>query len=200
MQATTRARSWFWSGEEPEWIVVVTVIVAIGLGWALTAGLSLQTTGLSLDGLSLRYPSGWIRDDVAAAEEGYALGVQGLEASRPRVAVGILVDLDPAAPVSLDELVAIHGFAQAANRELYRVLSSELVKVGNTSGVAVTYGYVEDSGGSPHLSDLPAVIEGVDYLVPHEGKVYVISMEAAATDFAKQQRAFDRILRSVRFR
>jgi len=102
--------------------------------------------------------------------------------------------------VSLDELVAMRGFAQAANRELYRVLSSELVKVGNTGGVAVTYGYVEDSGGSPHLSNLPVVIEGVDYLVPHEGKVYIISLEAAAADFAEHQKAFDRILQSVRFR
>ena len=200
MQATTRARSWFWGGEEPEWIVVVTVLLAIGLGWALTAGLSSQTTNLSLDGLSLRYPSGWVRDDVAAAEEGYALGALGLEASQPRVAVGILVELDPAAPVSLDELVAMRGFAQAANKELYRVLSSESAKVGNADGVAVSYGYVENSSGSPHLSDLPVVIEGVDCIVPHEGKVYVISLEAAATDFAKQQKAFDRILRSARFR
>jgi len=179
---------------------VATVLVAVGLGWALTAGLSLQTASLSLDGLSLGYPSGWVRDDATAAEEGYTLGALGLEASRPRVAVGILVDLDPAAPVSLDELVAMRGFAQAANKEMYRVLSSKMAKVGNANGVAVTYGYVEDSGDSPHLSNLPVVIEGVDYLVPHEGKVYVISLEAAATDFAKQQRAFDRIVKSVRFR
>ena len=200
MQVSVRSRSWFWSGEEPVWIVVVTAVVALILGWALMTLVTTQTSGMSLDDLSLRYPADWMRDDKMAVEEGYSLYALGLSASQPRLAVGVLVELDPAAPVSLDELVAQRGFSQAAIKEMYRVLSSEQAKVGGKAGVAITYGYVKDSNNSPHLSSLPVVIEGVDYLVPHKGKVYMISLEVAAEDLQAQQKIFGRTLKSVRFR
>jgi len=106
MQAATRPRSWFWSGEEPEWIVVTVVIVALVLGWALMTVVTSQTMDVVLDDLLVRYPVDWIQDGQMAAEEGYELYAAGLSASQPRLAVGVLTELDPAAPVSLSELVA----------------------------------------------------------------------------------------------
>lgn len=200
MQAAAKPRSWFWSGEEPEWIVVVIVIVALALGYALIALVAGQTMNVTLDDLSLRYPVDWMRDDQKALEEGYELYVAGLSASQPRLAVGVLRELDPAAPVSLDELVAQRGFSEAATKEMYRVLASEQATVGGKAGVVITYGYAKDSANSPHLSSLPIVMEGSDYLVPHEGKVYLISLEAAASDFEASKKIFERILRSVRWR
>ena len=62
MTATTmrsRARGWFWGGEEPEWIVVALVVVALLGGAALMAGVRGQVTGVDVDGITLTYPSEW---------------------------------------------------------------------------------------------------------------------------------------------
>ncbi len=200
MQAATRPRSWFWSGEEPEWIVVTVVIVALVLGWALMTVVTSQTMDVVLDDLLVRYPVDWIQDGQMAAEEGYELYAAGLSASQPRLAVGVLTELDPAAPVSLSELVARRGFSQAATKEMYRVLASERAIIGGKVGVAVTYGYVKDVASASHLSSLPVVMEGVDYLMPYKGKVHLISLEVAASDFEAHRRTFERILRSVHWR
>jgi hypothetical protein len=199
MQAAAHSKGWFWAGEEPEWLVVLMVVVALALGWVLIAAVGGQTRSSTVGGLTLRYPADWIQDADLAGMEGMSLYAGGLSGSQPSVAAGVLRELDPNAPVSLDELVAQRGFAQAQSREMYRVLTSQRARVGSESGVALTYGYVRDAASSPHLSALPVVIMGVDYIVPHSGKVYVISLEAAATEFEAQRSTFGRILRSVRF-
>ena len=113
--------------------------------------------------------------------------------------VQVLHELDPAKPMSMDDLVAQRGFAQAQEVDMYRVLSSEPVEVGGKKAVAVTYAYVTDPAGSAYQSALPVVIEGVDYIVPHNGKAYLITLETNAKDFAAHGKVFDRILKSTSF-
>ncbi len=195
MQATAmRPRNWFWSGEEPEWIVVATLAVALILGAVLMASVTGQATTTSVDGMSLSYPADWMQ----GSGEGVLLKVNEL-GSEASLTVQILRELDPANPVSMDDLVAQRGFDQTQRVKMYRVLSSEQAELGGKKAVAVTYAYVIDPAGSAYQSVLPMVIEGVDYIVPHNGKAYLITLETNAEDFAAHEKTFDRILKSVKF-
>jgi len=194
-----RADRWFWGGEEPEWIVVALVLVALLGGGALMAGVRWQTMGVEVDGITLSYPAEWSAAGAPTSEGADALvSVGGME-SRTSLTLGVLRELDPANPVSMDALVAQRGFDRAQREAMYRVLSTAPVELGGKRGVGVSYAYVVDPQGTAYQSAVPVVMEGIDYIVPHAGKVYVLTLEAPAEGYAEQAGAFDRIVDSVRF-
>jgi hypothetical protein len=195
MEATTRIKGWFWRGEEPEWLVVVMVLTALLAGAVLMAVVTSQTQSLSADDLSLRYPAGW----SWGAGEGNVLAAREL-ASQTALTVRVLRKLDPAAPVTMDDLVTQLSFERGKNLPLYRVLVTRNTRVDGKSGVAVSYTYVYDPAPSVYQSALPIVMRGTDYIVPYKGKAYVISMEASAQDYDSTAGAFAEVLRSIRWR
>ena len=107
--------------------------------------------------------------------------------------------LDPANPVTMDQLVAQRGFDRAQREAMYRVLSTAPAQLGGKRGVAVAYAYVANPRATAYQSALPVVMEGVDYIVPHAGKVYVLTLEAPAGGYAGREAAFSRIVASIRF-
>lgn len=188
----TRRASWLFGGEEPEWLVVATALVALALGWVLMVAVTTRTSPARLDGVSWRYPAGWTTGQASEGE--FSAGALG---SRTRLAVGVLRELDPAAPVALEDLVAQRGFDQAQALAMYRTLSSERTTLGGKAATALHYAYVADEGLIPGA--LPTVVEGVEYLVPHGPRVYRLSLEAPADERAESEAIFARIVRSVRF-
>lgn len=200
MQATMRSRSWFWGGEEPEWLVVLTVIVAIVLGWALTSALAAQTHAFNAEGISLRYPADW-QVSTAEGPQDNLLRVGGYYGARTELSVRVLRKLDPAAPIMLEDAVTQRSFEAAQNLPMYRALSSKRAAVGGKPAIMVNYAYVHDPGASAYQDALPTVMIGRDYIVAHAGKVYLFSMEAQASDFdAHDKQYFQRIVNSIRLR
>jgi hypothetical protein len=193
MMAAKAQTKGFWGGEEPEWIVVATVVLALALGGVLMAVATTRATSASLGAMHWRYPAAWGQEEAAAT----AWSASGL-GTATYGAVTVLRDLDPAAPVSLDDLVAQRGFDQAGAHALYRVLATERTKVGGRSAVALRYAYVRDNAAIG-VGALPVVVEGEDYIIPYQGRVYLLTLEAEADALAGQQPAFDRLVRSVRF-
>jgi hypothetical protein len=194
-----RSRGWFWGGEEPEWIIVALVIVALLGGAALMAGVRGQTAAVEVDGIVLSYPADWSAAGVLTSDEENALVRVGEMAGRASLTLSVLRALDPANPVTMDALVAQRGFDRAQREAMYRVLSTTPVELGGKRGVAVAYAYVADPQATAYQSALPVVMEGVDYLVPHAGYVYVLTLEAPAERYAEYEAIFNRIIASVRF-
>jgi len=202
MAATTyrsQSRDWFWGGEEPEWIVVALVIVALLGGVALMAGVRGQTAAVEVDGITLSYPATWSSAGIVSARGEGVLVHVGEMGGRASLALSVLRELDPAKPASMDALVAQRVFDRGQREAMYRVLSSAPAEVGDTKGVAVSYAYVIDPQATAYQSALPVVMEGIDYIVPHAGKVYVLTLEAPADAYAGYETVFGRITKSVRF-
>jgi hypothetical protein len=202
MTATTmrsRGRGWFWGGEEPEWIVVALVVVALLGGAALMAGVRGQVTGVDVDGITLTYPSEWSAAGAAAVDGESPLVRVGELGGRASLTISVLRELDPANPVSMDALVAQRGFSRAGRDAMYRVLSTAAADLGGKRGVAVSYAYVIDPKATAYQSALPVVMEGVDYIVPHAGRAYVLTLEAPSASRAEYEAVFRRIVASVRF-
>lgn len=202
MTATTmrsRARSWFWGGEEPEWIVVALVVVALLGGAALMATVRGEVTRLEVDGITLAYPRAWSSMGAGGSSEDGALVRVGEIGSRATLSVSVLRALDPANPVSMDALVAQRGFSRAQAEAMYRVLATSPAELNGKRGVAVSYAYVLDPKATAYQSAVPVVMEGTDYIVTHAGKAYVLTVEAPAESYAEHEAAFRRIMASVRF-
>mgnify|MGYP005848177263 CR=1 FL=1 len=194
-----RSRSWFWGGEEPEWIVVALVVVSLLAGAALMIAFRGQVMGLEVDGIALTYPADWSAVGMGAADDDRSLVRLGQMGGRASLAISVLRELDPANPVSMDALVAQRGFGRAQREAMYRVLSTTPAELNGKRGVAVSYAYVADPKATAYQSALPVVMEGVDYIVPHAGKAYVLTLEAPSASYAEYETAFRRIVASVRF-
>jgi hypothetical protein len=192
MTAITRARERFWTGHSPEWPVLATVALALVLGWALMTAITSRTTAFSDGTLSLRYPAYWSDGDDTDA----LLHASDL-ASGSTVTLRVLRELDPAAPVTLDDLLAQLAFQRARDLPMYRVLKTVPARVGGRSAVAAEYAYVEDPVASAYQSSMPVVVRGTSYILPYKGKAYVLSLETTATDYAVHARDFERIVQSV---
>lgn len=188
----TRFYGWFWTGEEPEWIVVITVLVALLLGGVLMLVATGQMAVVTLEKLSVKYPASWsVTDDKTSG----LVGAQDM-ASNTSVMVQVFRKLDPAKPVLIDDLVTLRSFEQAQKLSLYRVLSTQSVLVGGKSGIMLSYAYVMDPAKSAYQSTLPRVMKGADYLVPYQGQVYLISLEAEADTW--QPTIVENIVQSIR--
>ncbi|NLG27447.1 MAG: hypothetical protein GX557_06025, partial [Chloroflexi bacterium] len=108
MADSGRSNEWFWGGEEPEWLVILTLLIALTLGALLMGIVTTRMTAATVGGLSWRYPADWVRAEGDATQ--FSAGRLG---SATRMNVRVLRELDPAAPVRLDDVVAQHGFDQA---------------------------------------------------------------------------------------
>jgi hypothetical protein len=90
-------------------------------------------------------------------------------------------------------------FQRGQELEGYRVLGTEAVQVDNIDGVRIDYAYVSDPIASPYRRALPVVVEAVDYLLPYQGKLYVITLAADAGRFEPEAAQFEALLRRVDF-
>jgi len=195
---TTRSRHWFWRDEEPEWPVVALVLLALLLGAVLAIAVRGQVRTVSADGITISYPATWSSAVALPADADGALVNAGEMSGRATLSLRVLRQLDPAKPVSMDALIAQRSFDRAQAETMYRVLSSADAQVGGKDAVAVTYAYVNEPRTTAYQSSLPVVMEGVDYILVHNGKVYVLTMEAPAAEFESRSATFARIARSVR--
>ncbi|MCE5259191.1 MAG: hypothetical protein LLG44_09060 [Chloroflexi bacterium] len=190
----SRKVSWFWSGEEPEWLVIVTVLTALLIGGFLMFLATGRTDVLTLDKLRVSYPAQWL----ASEEEppAFMAGAQDLT-SQASVAIIIHRKLDPQAPVTMDDLATEFSFELAQNTQLFRVLETKSTQVNSNNAVMVSYAYVLDSATSSYQSALPRVIKGAAYLIPYQGLVYLVNFQNEAA--AWQEGSVQRMVKSIRF-
>jgi hypothetical protein len=193
MVTTGKKSHWFWSGEEPEWLVIMTVLLALVIG-GLVMYLSIgQTSGTTLERMSLRYPARWAAQDVESSE----VGAQDL-VSRSSVTVSIIGELDPKTPVALDDIVAARAFELAQEYQLFRVLETRDTSVDRQPALLLRYAFVQEASESSYLSSLPEVIQGEDYIIPYQGKIYLVSLQDDANRWTLN--SFQQIMSSIKLR
>lgn len=190
--------------QEPEWVVVAVVAIALLLGWLLKSWVESRTTTFSNSDLTLSYPATWLRE-LGEPQQGVLFTAQDVR-SGSLYATHLSVWVADALPQVRQEnvdptLSAVTAWTFQRGQELegYRVLGTEAARVDNIDGVRIDYAYVSDPIASPYRRALPVVVEAVDYLLPYQGKLYVITLAADASRFEQEAGQFEGLLRRVDF-
>lgn len=192
MQAVkARETGWFWAGQEPEYLVILTLLVSLLIGGLLMYASVGRMETLTYKAVSIRYPAQWMATDEADTEaRAQDMG------TRMSVRLSVLYELNPQAPVTMDELVTRRTFTLGQNKQLFRVLETKAAQIRGQNAVLLSYAYVAEPVLSSYQSALPRVVRGAEYLVPHHGAVYLVSFEGDANTW--QEGVIERMLASIR--
>jgi hypothetical protein len=181
-----------------ELLVVVLVVVALLLGWALKGWVVGQTVSFTSDdgSVSLRYPARWL----SQVDKNALLTVSDVRqegAFKPTFSLSAR-ELNPDFPLTQNDLLVTLSVAKAEELTAYRVLGVEPATVDGETASTMTYAYVaEPAGGAQNA--LPSVVQAVDCVVTHEGTAYVFSFATLAELFERDEAIFRSILGSVDF-
>jgi hypothetical protein len=198
-KATKTTRS-----EEPEWIVLVVVAVALLAGWFLKLSVEGQTETFSDGTISLSYPTTWLREP-ALPGEALVMKASDLHSTslyRPNIAIH-LTQAAPALPGADDRLtptVTTWTFGNSQKLSHYRVLATEKVEIASQPAIKIDYTYISEPIASPYRRALPVVVEAVDYVILNQDQAYVVTLAADAQDFEPEQGRFKTILSSLSFK
>lgn len=192
--------------EEPEWVVVAVVVVALLIGWMLKSLVESRTVTFSSSALSLNYPATWFRE-VNPHDGDVILGVTDLGFGSPygsRVTVRTIEALPRLARMDDEASAAAAAvtawtFQRSQDLDGFRLLSTESTELDGRRGVRVDYAYVSDPIASPYRKALPVVVEAVDYLFPVGDQTIVITTAADGAQFEQESQRFATILSSVDF-
>ncbi len=176
------------------WAVVGLVVVALLLGWLVKVAAEGRTIAYKAEGLSLRYPSGWVRANVEAPT---LLRVEDRTATPFRTT--LMLQRLPMPQGNRPVAAVQQGLALERGRTwiAYRVLSvEEPATVEGRTGMRVTFAYVEPNH-NPFLETVPVVMEGEDFLLPAGDQVYVATVTAAEENFARALRHLRTLVQSL---
>ncbi|MDW8267526.1 MAG: hypothetical protein RMN24_00030 [Anaerolineae bacterium] len=176
-----------------DWLVVALVLVALLLGWGVKSAAEGRTTVAEVEGLSIRYPAGWLKTEV---EPPVLLQVE--EWLGPARSV-ITVQRRPLPAVD-NPLAAVEQaltLERARGRMAYRTLETkENVAIAGRTAQRTAFAYVE-TDPNPFLQTMPVVMYGEDYLIPVGDQVYVVTLTAAEAYYDRARRALDPVIRSL---
>ena len=161
-------------------------------GWVVAKTTTFTTKDSTL---SLRYPAAW----ASQAIKGKLLSIRDLQSEgifKTTFSVEAM-ELDPAAVEPVRDLVQPFTEEQGQALSGYRVLESSDSEVDGLDAVRISYAYVEEPLESPFQTSLPVVVQGVDVLVIHGSRLYVLTFSAPTTSFAQQAETMESILDSV---
>jgi hypothetical protein len=181
-----------------ELLVVVLVVVALLLGWALRAWVVGETVTFTSDdgSVSLRYPARWLsqvdKETVLTVSD-----VRQEGAFKPRFSLSVR-EMNPDFPVTQNDLLVTLSVAKAEELTAYRVLSVDSATVGGQAASTMTYAYVAEPPGAAQ-NGLPVVVQAVDCVVTREGEAYVFTFATLAERFERDEAIFRSILGSVDF-
>lgn len=187
--------------QEPEWVVVLVVLLALLLGWLLKATVADSTILLASNGLAIQYPASWVRN--SDPEEGLlweAANLRSGSAYATRVN-GRLLGADQLPMMEEGaELVAVANawsFQQARLLDGYRTLAIDPVTLDGQPAVRIEAGFLAQPPAGALRQRLPVVVEMAEYIVPRGEGYYVITVAADAANMADEGAVLDDIVESI---
>jgi hypothetical protein len=178
-----------------DWVVVGIVIVALLLGWALKVSAESRTLSYSNEGVTVRYPDGWLLDEKA----GYIVKVSDPSSGLFRTTYTVqkqLVDAGVAETAALTSLLNNVSLSRAQTTTAYKLFQVDQVQVRGKAALKAAYVYVEEKP-NPFRETVPVVVEGVDYAFVEDGTAYVFTLLAAEPNFAATEGRFMAFLESA---
>jgi hypothetical protein len=181
-----------------ELLVVVLVVVALLLGWAVKGWVEGQMVSFTSDdgSISLHYPGRWL-DQVDKETLLTVSDVRQQGAFKPTFSLSIR-EMNPDFPLTQNDVLVTLSVAKAEQLTAYRVLSGDAATVDGQTASTMTYAYVAEAAGAPQNA-MPAVVQAVDCVVTYEGTAYIFTFATMAEHFEGDEDIFRSILGSVDF-
>jgi len=186
--------------EEPEWVVLATVAVALLLGLALQHSVLGRLETATAGPVSLAYPATWNKSGERAALLSFADTAKG-GLFAPTVAVRGVARADVLANEgNLADVAAAWSLARGQRLEAYRVLSIRPTTVNGREAMDVEYAYLSSGqlGSLGGGGGMPGLMHAVDTVVASGDKLYVLTFAAETSDYARLTTAQFPRFRSVR--
>ena len=176
-------------------LVVALVGVALCLGWVVESLAEGRTEAYASDGLSVRYPAGWVRAETQAPT---ILQVEDRWATPHRTTLAIQRRPIPTASGQpLGAVQQLLSLERGQSWSSYRLLGAQNgVTIGGRTGVRIGFAYVEGHP-SPFLQKVPVVMLGEDFLFELGGQAYVVTLTAAEDNYPQAQRHLGRFIKSL---
>jgi hypothetical protein len=176
-----------------EALVVIVVAVSLLVAWGVKAGAESRAVHIEMEGFGASYGHNWIRSEVMPPE---TLKIVD-PASGARFPTTITVRILEGAGAEAETARALDQ-ARLDEKEMYQPMAGGETELRGRTVYRSEFAYVHVS---PDLlnPDLPVVVHGIDYVLSHEGKVYVITCVSAADAFEEAKGDLERFLDSVTF-
>lgn len=189
--------------EEPEWVVILTVAVALAIGWAVQTAVVSRTQAASVGAMGIAYPDRWVQ----IREEGAAFAAADLlggGAFGPRVSLwevatrellpeGMATETEP----TLADLAGAWALKGGERLSAYRPLKSERTPVQGREAIKISYAYVSD-GTQAGARGVPRVMQAADTVVLAGDRLLVLTFAAESSQFADLGEQHQRLLASWR--
>jgi len=176
------------------WLMLGIVLVALVLGWVVKSAAESRSSPFTTpDGLSLRYPAGWILSKnvqsptLFQADDSLALPFRS----------SLLLQRHPLPAVDNPLGAVQQNLALDRSRSwtAFRILTTQdNVSIQGRTALHVTFAYVEPNR-NPFLETVPVVMHGEDYLFAVGSDAYVVTLTAAEPNFAQAQKALRDLIR-----
>jgi hypothetical protein len=175
-------------------LAVVAFTLVLGLGIRYQALNASKRFPLAAGLPTLRYPANWITGQPGTL---HFQAINPASVSTFDAQVHVLLR-DRRADETLDLARAAWGIRRSDELNQYRELTAEPVTVlGGQAALLTTYAYVADPTRASGATGLPVVVQGQDLIFLHEGKWFVVTVAADATQWAAEQRHFNLIFASL---
>ena len=153
--------------EEPEWVVWLTLIICLLIGWVVMTTVTGRTETVSdVAGGSIRIPDRWIK----TKEDGAVFAATNLRAGTygSRISVRQIAKADLLPERSGDELgTAANNWTLLRSPDLegYRILNIQTMKLQGRDAVAIEYAYITDPPEGAGSGVMPALMHAVDTVI-----------------------------------
>ena len=170
-------------GQEPEWIVWVTLVVGLLIGWLIMTMVVGRTTTATVGTATLSYPARWAK----VGEQGAAFAATDVESGdpfSPRVMLFQTAQRDLMPRVgTLADAATTWSIKRGNGLDGYRVLSIEPVTVNGHAAINVASAYLMEPPRSRLAGTMPALMREVDTLVASGDQYMVLAFAADSTQF-----------------
>lgn len=183
---------------EAEWLVILTVIAALVLGWVLRSAVVNQMNTATVGQMTVAYPAGWVASRPAGALFDARDLNQGAFAPEVRVTEVTKSSLTPKSATAaknwgLTDTASAWSLQRGRGLLGYRVLDVSPTTVAGRQAVRLSYAYVSN-GTETATNALPVVIEATDTIVPVGDKFEIMTASAPSDSFGAMKATFQRIL------
>lgn len=196
---TTQTRRGPFSGEEPEWLVWLLVLVLLAVGLIVRISVTSRVQQVGNGSVALNVPANW--DTMASDDPNELVRVsEPMETSLFPATVMIsqrpLADMTDDPEVTLGDLALKWTNQQGRDLLSYRVLAIEPTTVKGQNAVKINYVYVTD----PILAtpnSIPIVAEGQDVLLKQGERLTVVRFLSGVDAYEGLSDVWSRILNSL---
>jgi hypothetical protein len=186
-----------WHAEEPEWVVWLTVVLALLIGFGIRTAVVGRTETVQAGPTMITYPATWVQDTEEGAlfaATDFDSGSFGARAEVRQVSRAELAPIENLSGPVVPEDVAINwSILRGADLEGYRVLEIVPVAVQGREALQIDYVYLVDAPLAG-AGALPGLIHAIDTIVPSGEAFLVLTVAVDASEDATLPSLNDQLL------